>query len=296
MIDNVEDKNIIPKRIPLTCGLVMPISKNIDYSEEHWRSVKQIIIEAMQNSKKYTIETKIVSESDESGILQRNIVKGIYDSDIVICDVSSKNANVMFELGLRLAFDKPIIIIKDENTSYTLDTQVIEHLSYPSDLSYFDIKDFKNKLLNKTESTYEAFQKNPENNSYLQSFGDFKVATISNQTVNENDALTNILDYLVSLKAEVNTIKKMNTGNSNLLLKSDAIDLLIPSIEESIWDYCRRAEINIGNVTYDDHLFQYLNERIDLESFFAERNEAKLLTMNVIKILRDRYNPDDLPF
>lgn len=44
----------------------MPISKNIDYSEEHWRSVKQIIIEAMQNSKKYTIETKIVSESDES--------------------------------------------------------------------------------------------------------------------------------------------------------------------------------------------------------------------------------------
>ena len=83
MIDNVEDINIIPKRIPLTCGLVMPISKNIDYSEEHWRSVKQIIIEAMQNSKKYTIETKIVSESDESGILQRNIVKGIYDSDIV---------------------------------------------------------------------------------------------------------------------------------------------------------------------------------------------------------------------
>ena len=66
MIDNVEDKNIIPKRIPLTCGLVMPISKNIDYSEEHWLSVKQIIIEAMQNSKKYTIETKIVSESDES--------------------------------------------------------------------------------------------------------------------------------------------------------------------------------------------------------------------------------------
>jgi hypothetical protein len=33
-----------------------------------------------------------------------------------LCDVSGKNANVMFELGLRLAFDNPTIIIKDDKT------------------------------------------------------------------------------------------------------------------------------------------------------------------------------------
>jgi len=32
----------------------------------------------------------------------------------------------MFELGLRLAFDKPAIIVKDDNTSYSFDTAPIE--------------------------------------------------------------------------------------------------------------------------------------------------------------------------
>jgi hypothetical protein len=33
-----------------------------------------------------------------------------------------KNPNVMFELGMRLAFDKPAIIIKDNRTNYSFDT------------------------------------------------------------------------------------------------------------------------------------------------------------------------------
>ncbi|WP_353118770.1 hypothetical protein [Myroides odoratus] len=56
-------------------------------------------------------------------------MNNIYNDEIVVCDVSSKNPNVMFELGLRLAFDKPTIIIKDEKTGYSFDTGVIEHLN-----------------------------------------------------------------------------------------------------------------------------------------------------------------------
>jgi hypothetical protein len=32
------------------------------------------------------------------------------------------------DMGLRLAFDKPTIIIKDDKTSYAFDTPPIEHL------------------------------------------------------------------------------------------------------------------------------------------------------------------------
>ncbi len=55
---------------------------------------------------------------------------------IVVCDISARNANVMFELGMRLAFDKPTVIIKDERTPYSFDISSIEHLDYPSDLRY----------------------------------------------------------------------------------------------------------------------------------------------------------------
>jgi hypothetical protein len=34
----------------------------------------------------------------------------------------------MFELGMRLAFDKPTVIIKDDKTDYMFDTGIIEHV------------------------------------------------------------------------------------------------------------------------------------------------------------------------
>jgi hypothetical protein len=49
---------------------------------------------------------KMVSESEEIRVIQESIVQNLYDNDIVVVDVSGKNPNVMFELGLRLAFDK----------------------------------------------------------------------------------------------------------------------------------------------------------------------------------------------
>lgn len=41
----------------------------------------------------------------------------------------------MFELGMRLTFDKPTIIIKDNTTDFIFDTGPIEHLQYPKDLN-----------------------------------------------------------------------------------------------------------------------------------------------------------------
>ena len=58
-------------------------------------------------------------------MIHKTIVQNLYLNPIVVCDVSGKNANVMFELGLRLAFDKPTIIIKDDKTDYSFDTSVV---------------------------------------------------------------------------------------------------------------------------------------------------------------------------
>ena len=54
-------------------------------------------------------DPRMVSDSDEVSVIQKRIVQNIYNNPIVVCDVSGKNANVMFELGMRLAFDKPVV-------------------------------------------------------------------------------------------------------------------------------------------------------------------------------------------
>lgn len=100
----------------------------------------------------------------------------------------------MFELGLRLAFDKPTIIVSDTDTNYSFDTSVIEHLMYPRDLNYYKIVDFKAKLKDKIVGTMKKAKKDSSYSPFLKSFGEFKVASIKHKEVSINEAVLQRLD------------------------------------------------------------------------------------------------------
>lgn len=176
----------------LKCGLIMPISQIDGCTEAHWDEVRIIIKEALTETE-FSVE--LVSDSNEVGIIQKRIVQNIYDNEIVVCDVSAKNPNVMFELGMRLAFDKPTIIIKDDKTNYSFDTSPIEHLEYPRDLHYHTIQAFKAKLRDKVIATYEA-SKRPDYTTFLKHFGQFVVAQIEEKKVGKEDYLLQAVSEL----------------------------------------------------------------------------------------------------
>ncbi|VXB67125.1 RNA helicase [Chryseobacterium sp. 8AT] len=142
----------------LKCGVIMPISQIDGCSESHWSDVMEIISTCVTEA---GFEANIVSNADDVGVIHKRIVQNLYDNPIVICDVSCRNPNVMFELGMRLAFDKPTIIIKDDKTSYSFDTSSIEHIEYPRDLRFNKIQEFKIKLTEKIKSTYKKSSEDP---------------------------------------------------------------------------------------------------------------------------------------
>lgn len=105
----------------------------------------------------------------------------------------------MFELGLRLAFDKPTIIIKDDKTSYSFDTSPIEHLEYPRDLRFSKIKDFGDKLASKIDNTYQKSVNDKDYSTFLKHFGTFKVAKIETEEVTKEDILMEEMRSIRSL-------------------------------------------------------------------------------------------------
>lgn len=185
------------------CGLVMPISAIGDYTEAHWQEVATLIREALADT---DLSVDLVSDSNEIGVIQKRIVQNLYDSDIVICDVSAKNPNVMFELGMRLAFDKPAIIIKDSATSYSFDTAPIEHITYPRDLRYSAIQAFQKTLREKTIATLAAAQR-PDYTAFLKHFGEFVVASIEAKPVGKEEF---ILREISDLRNEVRDLAKVS--------------------------------------------------------------------------------------
>lgn len=188
----------------------MPISAIDGCTEQHWSDVKEIITEAVELA---GFKANLVSHADDVGIIQKRIIQNLYENPIVVCDVSGKNPNVMFELGLRLAFDKPTIIIKDDKTSYSFDTSPIEHLEYPRDLRFTKIVEFKKALMEKVQATLKKSKEDHNYTTFLKHFGTFTVAKLETKEVSKEDF---IIEELRDLKKIVQQQQIMQNERMHL--------------------------------------------------------------------------------
>jgi hypothetical protein len=111
----------------------------------------------------------------------------------------------MFELGIRLAFDKPTIIVKDDKTAYSFDTSNIEHLEYPRDLRFSKIVEFKKKLADKIAATYKKATTDATYTTFLKHFGEFTVAKLDKKEVSGQEY---ILEELRSLRSAVQNMER----------------------------------------------------------------------------------------
>lgn len=56
-----------------------------------------------------------------SDVIQSTIITDLIEADLVIADLTEHNPNVMFELGVRMAQDKPVVLMKAEGTGPLFD-------------------------------------------------------------------------------------------------------------------------------------------------------------------------------
>ncbi len=187
-----QNKEETKKKKPV-CGIVMPISTIDGCTAEHWAEVLTILKEVITDAE---FEPNLVSDADDSGIIQKRIIQNLYKNEIVVCDVSAKNPNVMFELGLRLAFDKPTIVIKDDKTDYSFDTSVIEHLVYPRDLRFTKILKFKDTLKSKIQNTYKKSKEDKNYTTFLKHFGEYKVSDLGQTEISSEKYILSAIDEI----------------------------------------------------------------------------------------------------
>tara|TARA_B110000196_G_scaffold179557_1_gene153964 strand:+ start:4681 stop:5550 length:870 start_codon:yes stop_codon:yes gene_type:complete len=213
----------------LQCGIVMPISAIDGCNEAHWADVLEIINDAIDEA---GFDGELVSNADDVGIIHKRIIQNLYENPMVVCDVSGKNPNVMFELGMRLAFDKPTLIIKDDQTTYSFDTSAIEHLEYPRDLRFTKVVEFKKKLAAKLKATYKKSTEDQNYTTFLKHFGEFKVAKIDQREVSGQEF---IIEELKNMRRSINRLDRMGRSKyefDRYLGESD-IDICLGKVSPS---------------------------------------------------------------
>jgi len=136
-----------------TCFIIMPIADMEGYDSGHFARVYNHIIKpACDNSGFKVIRADDVSSSN---FIVLDILRKIIECDLAICDLSGRNPNVMYELGLRQAFNKKTVLIKDDRTVSPFDVQAFRYCEYDSLLRIDNAQKNVIKLSQAITSTYQ---------------------------------------------------------------------------------------------------------------------------------------------
>jgi len=133
-----------------SCFVVMPISTPHDAresyrgDEQHFKHVlDHLFIPAIENAGFESL-SPIASGAE---IIHAEIIRKLETADLVLCDMSTLNANVFFELGIRTAVDKPVALVRDQHTAnIPFDTSLINHHVYDGSLTPWGLQNEIHRL------------------------------------------------------------------------------------------------------------------------------------------------------
>ncbi len=103
----------------------------------------------------------LTANRDGSDVIQATIVNQLLDADLVIADLTENNPNVLFELGLRIAEDKPVALIRARGTPAIFDVDnMLRVFEYDPNLWTSTIDLDRTKLIDHIKAAWENRKSN----------------------------------------------------------------------------------------------------------------------------------------
>ncbi|UZX55804.1 hypothetical protein ND446_02435 [Yersinia ruckeri] len=149
-----KEVSVVQETTTKTCFIIMPIADSSPYEPGHFNRVYHHLIAPA--CRKAGFEPIRADDVNSSNMIVLDILKKIVECDMAICDLSSRNPNVLYELGLRQAFNKKTVLIKDRITTSPFDVQAFRYAEYDNSLRVDYVKNEIVSLASSITSTYEA--------------------------------------------------------------------------------------------------------------------------------------------
>ena len=209
------------------CFVIMPISDQGNYPTGHFQKVyEQIFKPAIEKAgyKPYRVDENTISDR----IIDK-IIFAIQDCPMALCDLSNRNPNVLYELGLRQAYDKPVVLVQDEKTEKIFDVSGISTVFYKSDRVYENVIDAIEKITNAIKETRDG-----KRNSIIK-IVKAQTAKISTENVTVEEKFEIMLSSIINEIHELkdNSLRKEKYDGNNQYL--DTFDPYIPKNANSTY-------------------------------------------------------------
>ena len=175
------------------CFVVCPIGEDNSNTRNRSDKLLKHIIEPVCD--KNNLEVIRVDTLNSSDSITNTIVEYLNTADLVIADLSDHNPNAFYEIGYRSALKKPIIHLKNKETSIPFDISSIRTFDY--DLTDLDAVEELKQRLNQTIATFNFDSSINENNEN-----------------SDNDYINSqVLQELFKIHDDIEEIKKQVSNN-----------------------------------------------------------------------------------
>ena len=161
----------------LKCFAIMPfVERDSSHSAGFFAEVLRSLISPAGRKAGFTVST---AKRQGSDVIQSTIVNDLLSADLVIADLTEHNPNVLFELGMRMAFDKPVALIRAKGTGQIFDVDnMLRVYEYNPNLWTTTVERDLPKIIEHIKATWENRE---SDKSYL------KILKQQGAVPNEND-------------------------------------------------------------------------------------------------------------
>ncbi|MGI8804353.1 MAG: hypothetical protein ACR2IN_01405 [Thermoleophilaceae bacterium] len=106
-----------------TCFVIMPFVERDDRNPPgFFREVLESLFTPAITSAGLQVRT---AQRQGSDVIQSTIIKELLEADLVLADLTEHNPNVLFELGMRIAEDKPTALVRAKGTGQIFDVDYL---------------------------------------------------------------------------------------------------------------------------------------------------------------------------
>lgn len=132
------------------CFFIMPIGEP---DSDVWKRSKALVdvVTPILQEKSYKV---FLPNENHNGSMMFYIVTHLHEDDMVVAILNGYNSNVMYELGIRHTFEKPVVCIMEEGQSFPFDIKDFRIVTYKEEFAKLNkfVTDFKEMIESAEES------------------------------------------------------------------------------------------------------------------------------------------------
>lgn len=187
----VKPQDAEKKVVPTDCFVIMPIADPDGYDKGHFNKVYEDIFKPACNFAGFTAIR--ADEVKQTNLIHLDILQKLIESPMAICDLSSRNPNVLFELGLRQAFDKPTVLVQEAGTPRIFDIAPLRYTEYRRELRYREVIEDQSLISEAIKATKQATDQGEGVNSIVSILSLSKPASLKEVSDSDSTGLLQLV-------------------------------------------------------------------------------------------------------